>query len=216
MSSYNNANKPFLAVWMRLKEMMMAKNKVVALDIGNVCLHITPERAFDYFGRHDFWQPEMPLAQAAGELECGRLSEQDFLARAQELIGGHFSLAEIQYGWNLIIGEEVDGMAAFVQSMREEGFRLVFFSDTSALHMREVQRKLSFFDLVHDGVYSYDVGARKPHQRMYEDFERRHGRPDYYFDDRIGNIEAARQRGWPAFQFDSIASAWAAVGGSCG
>ena len=190
----------------------MAKNKVVALDIGNVCLHITPQRAFDYFGRHDFWQPEMPLAQVAEELECGRLGEQDFLALAHEFLGRRFSLAEILYGWNLIIGEEVNGMNDFVQSMREDGFRLVFFSDTSALHIQEVRRKLSFFDLVHDGVYSYDVGARKPHQRMYEDFERRHGRPDYYFDDRIANIEAARQRGWPAFQFDSVASACAAVG----
>jgi len=195
-------------------ETKMAKNKVVALDIGNVCLHITPQRAFDYFGLEDFWLPEMPLWQAAEELECGRLGEQDFLACFQTLLGGHFSLAEIQYGWNLVLGEEVDGMAAFVQSMRADGYRLVFFSDTSSLHMQEVRRKLSFFDMVQDGVYSYDVGARKPHRRMYEDFETRHGRPDYYFDDRMVNIEAALQRGWPAFPFASAASAWAAVAGA--
>lgn len=190
----------------------MAKNKVVALDIGNVCLHITPQRAFDYFGLGDFWLPETPLWQAAEKLECGRLGERDFLSCFQALLGGHFSLAEIQYGWNLVLGEEVDGMAAFVRAMLNDGYRLVFFSDTSALHMQEVRRKLSFFDVIQDGIYSYDVGARKPHRQMFEGFEQRHGRPEYYFDDRMINIEAARQRGWPAFQFDSAASAWAAVG----
>ena len=115
---------------------------------------------------------------------------------------------------DLIIGEEVDGMA-LLQSMREEASGWCFFPTLLPCTCGKSSGNC-LFDTVHDGVYSYDVGARKPHQRMYEDFERRHGRPDYYFDDRIGNIEAARQRGWPAFQFDSIASAWAAVGGSCG
>ena len=36
---------------------------------------------------------------------------------------------------------------------------------------------------------------------MYELFEKRHGVPDFYFDDKLCNIEGARKRGWNAIQF---------------
>ncbi|MDD4097899.1 MAG: hypothetical protein PHC30_03940 [Lentisphaeria bacterium] len=190
---------------------MMEERKVVALDIGNVCLQITPQRAFDYFGLGDFWQPETELWQAAEALECGRIGEEDFLDSFRSLLGQRFSTAEIHRGWNLVLGEEIDGMADFVRTMLADGYQFVFFSDTSAMHMQEVRRKLSFFDLIPDGIFSFEVGARKPHQDMYRDFERKHGLPAFYFDDRQVNIEAARQRGWPGFQFTSVTSAWDAV-----
>ena len=86
------------------------------------------------------------------------------------------------------------------------GYRLVFFSDTSSIHMLEVCRKLSFANLVTGGVFSFKVKARKPGAAMYEAFETRYGKPCFYVDDRPDNIQAGISRGWNSHQFVSAAA----------
>ena len=187
-------------------------SRVIALDIGNVCLQITPEKAAEYFGVNQLWSQNVPFWQMLEKFECGKLTEKDFVQKLRQMTSEKFTPAEISHGWNLVLGEEIPGMADFVSQMRERDFRFVFFSDTSSLHLREVRRKLSFAPLVPDGIYSFEVGARKPHQLMYEAFEKLYGVPHFYFDDRADNIAGAQQRGWPAVQFLDLNSAWEAVG----
>ena len=95
------------------------------------------------------------------------------------------------------------GMKERVEAYAAKGVKFVFLSDVSALHLDVCYRKCSFCHAVTDGVFSYEVGARKPDPAMYEMFEQRHGVPDFYFDDRPCNIEAARKRGWNAILFSS-------------
>ena len=87
----------------------------------------------------------------------------------------------------------------------KQGYSFVYLSDVSRFHLTECRRKCEFFHLAVDGVYSFDVGAQKPSEKMFREFERRHGTPCIYFDDRADNIEAARKFGWNAVQFKSSA-----------
>lgn len=176
--------------------------KFVALDIGNVCLEIHPERCLEYFKL-----PEIPMELLAvlGELECGRLDTGGLLHCFRQLLPAGYSDEQLMHGWNLAVGEEIAGIEAVVRRLTEQGCRVIFFSDTSEIHLEKVFRQLSFTGLIAGGVYSFEVGARKPQPQMYEAFERRFGKPVLYVDDRACNIAAARERGWNAWQFSSAA-----------
>ncbi len=87
--------------------------------------------------------------------------------------------------------------------MVSAGFRFIYFSDTSSIHMSHFFRSNDFCHLVSGGVFSHEVGAKKPEAKMYETFERDYGKPWLYIDDRQCNIDAALERGWNARRFTS-------------
>ena len=92
-------------------------------------------------------------------------------------------------------------MEKYIRKYTESGVKFVYLSDISRLHLSKVCRMLPFAHLIYDGIYSFEAGVRKPGAAMYELFEKRHGVPDFYFDDKLCNIEGARKRGWNAIQF---------------
>ncbi|MFA7231894.1 MAG: HAD family hydrolase [Victivallaceae bacterium] len=184
----------------------MKKTKVIALDIGEVCIKLCPERCFAALGLSSSEQVPVEFLAATDMLEKGHIPELDWMTIFQEVTGGNFSNDELRAAWNLLIGEEIDGIAEIVRGLVERGYRLVFFSDTSQSHILEVYRKLSFSHIVTGAIFSYEVGAKKPDNRMYEAFEEKYGKPVFYIDDRQQNIEAGLKRGWPSHCFSGVAS----------
>lgn len=178
------------------------KKKILALDIGQVCLSIHLERCFARLGfRSAAEVPPELLRISCDEFECGRLSDAEFLAAARKLTGTPLSDAELAAALAAILGDPLPGMNELVASLPARGVQPVFFSDTSALHLAEVRRKFPAAAAVPEGVYSFEAGARKPAPAMFEAFERRFGRPFLYVDDRPELIEGARQFGWNALRF---------------
>ena len=166
------------------------KKKFLALDIGQVCLSIHPERCFAHLGfRSAAEVPPELLRLGVEEFECGRLSDAEFLAAARRLTGTSLSDAELAAALAAIIGEPIPGMNELVASLPARGVQPVFFSDTSALHLAEVRRKLAAAAMVPEGIYSFEVGARKPARAMFEAFDR----PEL--------IAGAAQFGWNALRF---------------
>ena len=184
---------------------MPQKQITVALDIGGVCVVLHPERCCQALGIPQGTEIPKNVTDAFCDLECGRISTQEWLAVFREALHFQRTENEILDAWNRIIGETMPGMKERVESLAANGVKVVFLSDVSALHLDVCYRKCSFCHAVTDGVFSFEVGARKPNAAMYETFERRHGVPDFYFDDRACNIEAARKRGWNAILFNSAA-----------
>jgi len=98
-------------------------------------------------------------------------------------------------------------MVIYITEILDNNCRIVFFSDISTAHLRHVRSVLSFSDLVPEVVASFKAGARKPSSAMYEYMEQHicgHSVPFFYADDLPDNIEAAKNRDWPAFQFTSV------------
>ncbi len=178
------------------------EKKILALDIGQVCISIHPERCFARLGfRSAAEVPPELLRISCDEFECGRLSDAEFLAAARKLIGTTLSDAELAAALAAIIGGPLPGMNELVFSLPARGIQPVFFSDTSALHLAEVRRKFPAAAVVPEGIYSFEVGARKPARAMFEAFESRFGRPVLYVDDRPELIEGAAKFGWNALRF---------------
>lgn len=178
--------------------------KVIALDIGNVCLGIHPERCFGMLGFRSMEEVPRELLFLAGErFERGEISEAEFLAGVRKVTGTALSDAELLRSFLAIIGEPVPGMTRLVEGLPARGYRPVFFSDTSETHFREVRRKFPAAVCVPDAVCSFEVHAKKPEIEMFAAFEADYGVPAFYFDDRAELIEEAGKHGWNAHRFVS-------------
>lgn len=180
------------------------KNKIIALDIGNVCIRITPERCAEALG----YPPSVGIPEAildsVDRMERALISEKQWMDDFHEVTSHKFSTDELRHAYNQVLGEEIDGMKEFLEKKLEQGFRIIFFSDTSEVHLNSVLRNLSFANLITGGVYSFDMGAKKPEPGMYEKFEKNYGKPDLYLDDKPENIAAGKARGWNSFVFTNV------------
>ena len=178
--------------------------KIVALDIGGVCINLHFDRCLDYFG-HSIAEP-IPEAvmKIFDQYERGLINETEWLESFRVHVRADLSDEDIRHGWNLIIGEDINGIAKWIREMIAVGYRFVYFSDTSQLHLLEVCRNFSAAHLIYGGIFSFDVNAKKPEVAMYEAFEVQYGRPDLYIDDRPDNIAGGKQFGWNSQQFTSV------------
>lgn len=183
--------------------------RVVALDIGNVCLRLQPDVCARFLGFPDYRAMEArcpELLQLGYLLETGRLAQDEFLRRCHRILP-QFPETAVLEAMCLLAGSEIPGMAGFVDEIVAAGFRPVFMSDISPHVYDYVRRSLSFFPRVQGAVLSYEVGERKPQAPMYLAMEQGYcgGRaPLLYADDREENVVAARTRGWHAYHVGTV------------
>lgn len=186
---------------------MRTKTATIALDIGNVCIKIDPERCFTALGLNPATEEVPPqLLNAIKKMEEGRISEAEWLDTFYNVTQGRFSKDELREAYVKILGEEIEGIADFIREAISRKIRLIFFSDTSPIHINHIYRNLSFAHLISGGVFSYETGAQKPDIRMYEEYERKYGKPLLYLDDKPENINTGKQFGWNAILFNGIKS----------
>lgn len=183
-------------------------NKVIALDLGNVCIQLHHDRYFKELGTTPENLPQAFL-QSCKELERGRISESEWLKHCRHNLPqvGNLTDDEIWEKFNIPIGTDMPGMAELARELVNNGFRLVLFSNTSQVHALEATRNMSFSPLISGAVYSFECGHMKPSAMIYEVFEEKYGIPAAYLDDRGENIDAAEKRGWNSHLFTDTPSA---------
>lgn len=183
--------------------MPLPVSNAIALDIGNVCVHLLPDRCARLLGFNSMeavFEAHPDLSRHAQAVETGRQTVDEFVDMLSREYLTRLTPADIKHAWMNFLGEEIEGMAHLVAMLVAEGYRPVFLSDISPLHYTAIRDTLSFSHLVPDAVVSYEVGALKPAAAMYEAFEARCGghRPALYLDDRLENIKTAHGRSWNA------------------
>ncbi len=189
-----------------MKEILMTtenNEKIIALDIGGVCLELHHDLTFKYFGiKPDDLTPE--FITTSGMYQCGQIDTEKFVQNVGKMLNNGMSDNEILHGWNLIIGDEIDGMPELLQELTDAGYRLVFFSNTCESHILDMYRRLPFTRFVSGAIYSYEVGTMKPDNAIYGAFERTHGKPCLYIDDLQENIDAGLNYGWNSIRFTGV------------
>ena len=179
-------------------------NKIIALDIGNVCFSIDKNAWLDKLHiSPDNIALRKELTDKKNKLEVGIISEDVFLTKLNDLTGKSFSKNELIAIYCSIIADEIFGMNDLISDLVNSGYKIMFFSDTSSIHLNYVYSKLSFAHLILGGVFSFKVGAFKPDIKMFNEFERRYGKPAIYIDDLEKNCIAAEKIGWNAHCFTS-------------
>lgn len=179
--------------------------KVIALDIGQVCVQVRQDRCFMKLG----FSPEPEVLKKvlyfSDELEKGHITLDEFFEKFQKLTGLKHSQSTMLDAFNSIIAGPMPGMAELLAAMPQWGIRPVFFSNTSSAHLKEVRRVFPAAAAIPDGIYSFEVGAMKPEEAIFEAFEQRFGRPALYIDDRPDLIAVGAKRGWEGYCFKDAA-----------
>ncbi len=175
--------------------------KYLALDIGNVCLQLRPERCFGRFGYRSINEVPADLLLAFQLLETGRMDEAAFLAEIRRILAVKADDATLRAVICEILGDPMPGMAALVRDLVAAGIQPVFLSDISTLHLKHFRENYPITEWVPDGIYSFVVGACKPSSAMFAAFEADFGTPVLYVDDREVCLEGAAAFGWQTHLF---------------
>ncbi|MBQ7696571.1 MAG: HAD-IA family hydrolase [Lentisphaeria bacterium] len=186
---------------------------IIALDLGGVCADVNSDimrdellkRLMGRFSLAELAAKEKELRRHWEAMERGKLGTDDFFDRLHRLSGGLLSAEELRSLWCSQIRGPFPGTFEAAQEAVKKGHELVFFSNTSAIHLREIECKCPIWELRKGGVYSFETGFMKPEPEIYACFEKEFGQPGVFFDDNPANIAAAGERGWNAVRFRSAA-----------
>lgn len=188
----------------RSSRFLPGMSKFIALDVGNVCTKVMPERCFEALGYPSDTKPSTRFLHACELLEKGKISERDYLDIFHKETKNRFSDIQLLDAWNMIVGEEIQGMYELLGEISGLGYRIIFFSNTSNIHIIRAFKNMNLTVFVTGGIYSFEVGAMKPDRKIYEAFEKKYGKPFFYVDDKPENIEAGKKSGWFSHQFISV------------
>jgi len=84
-------------------------------------------------------------------------------------------------------------------ALRKARIPTYIFSNTNDLAVGHIRKNFPFFSNFDGYIFSYEHGAMKPDEKIYQVVERMSGKQGadiLYVDDRLENIEAGARRGW--------------------
>ncbi len=112
------------------------------------------------------------------------------------------------------ISQPLEGNVRVLQSLKAEGHRLYGLTNWSAQTFPIAQAHYGFFGCFDQILVSGVEKLIKPDARFYALAEARfelEPSRTFFVDDRLDNVEAARQRGWQAFQLTDSHKLWSDI-----
>jgi FMN phosphatase YigB (HAD superfamily) len=179
------------------------KPEVVVFDLGKVLVD------FDYSiaGRRIAAQSNLSPVEVQKFLdhspllyryETGLMTRQEFFETVRDHTGFRGSPEEFG-GYFADIFTEMPTMTALHAELRHRGIPTYIFSNTNDLAIEHIRRAFPFFAQFDGYILSYEIGAMKPTEKIYEAMEKMSGKRDaqiVYLDDRPENVAAGAARGW--------------------
>jgi FMN phosphatase YigB (HAD superfamily) len=140
------------------------------------------------------------------QFETGLLTKEQFFSEVQKLTGFTGSGDEFA-GYFADIFAPMNDMVELHAGLRQKKIPTYIFSNTNELAVGHIRRSYPFFGHFDGYILSYEIGAMKPHTKIYESLEKMSGRKGadiFYIDDRRENVEAAAARGWQIVLHESF------------
>jgi epoxide hydrolase-like predicted phosphatase len=185
--------------------------KNIIFDLGDVIIDIDVPRAARSFAELS----QKPLEEVQKlihqnevfkKFETGQLSAPNFRNYIRELLSQpQWSDEEIDTAWNSLLLDIPPLRIEKIQELAQKGYRLFLLSNTSSIHVAEVNNILyqttgikQLDDLFEKLFLSYEMGIMKPHHDIY------HGvlssaellaHESLFLDDNADNIRAAQDVG---------------------
>lgn len=191
--------------------------KNIIFDLGGVLLNIDYQltnKAFTDLGVKNFTElySQFHTDTLFEDLETGRVSDEEFIARLRPHIPGHVTDGQIITAWNAMLLDYPLARLQLLQQLRLH-YNLYLLSNTNAIHLREVNAILersrgipslaAFFDR---SYYSHLIGFRKPEKEAYQlILDENDLRPEetLFIDDTLPNIDAAQKLGIQAIHLQA-------------
>ena len=180
----------------------MIKN--IIFDFGDVFINLDKASIPAAFHRLGV-DPNLPQFRSLNNAyEIGALSNDQFLEQAAGLLG-LYNFEVIARIWNSMIADFPEYRLEFLESLSsQQDFRLFLLSNTNALHIEHVKRKMGEanygrFMACFEGVHlSHEIGLRKPDAEVFEFLLKKHElypNETLFIDDTKENIMGASALG---------------------
>lgn len=173
-------------------------------DLGNVIVDIDFNRVLGTWSD----LARVPLAQlkqrftmgeAFHQHERGEISDEAFAKAMCHDLELPLSYEQFAHGWQAVFVALRPEVIDIMQTLREQGHRVVVLSNTNALHTTFWPDEYPQIYAAADHVYlSQEMGMRKPEARIYQRVLEQEGfsaADAVFFDDNADNIEGANQLG---------------------
>lgn len=182
--------------------------RTIFFDLGQVLVPFELERGFRALAPHCPHPPEEIRARIASAslvrpFEEGRIEPEEFVRELSRLLDLKVTYERFCELWSSIFLPETLVPEAMVEALARR-YRLILLSNTNAIHYTMLERRYPILHHFHDRVLSYEIGALKPADPIYQEALRRAGCPAgecFYTDDIPEYVEAARRHGIVAVQF---------------
>lgn len=174
----------------------------VIFDVGRVLLALDFEPLLNCFAQ-SAGSRTMPEIIAAIDLEAherGEFSGEELIDRLHGLTP-HLERHQLHQSW-LGMFEPVHEMFALARQLKGQ-YRVYLLSNVGDLHWAHLNEQYDLIGTVHDVLPSFQTGAIKPDERIYELAEQRFQltpQRTVFIDDLLPNVTTARQRGWHSIQ----------------
>lgn len=173
-------------------------------DLGNVIVDIDFNRVMGVWSDYSRvplanLQKSFVMGDAFKRHERGQITDEEFAAAVSQEMGMALSFEQFAAGWQAIFVGLRPDVIAVMNTLREQGHRVVVLSNTNRLHTHFWPSEYPQIALAADKIYlSQEMGMRKPDVEIYqklleeEDFSASEA---VFFDDNADNIKGAQQLG---------------------
>jgi FMN phosphatase YigB (HAD superfamily) len=183
--------------------------KTIIFDLGRVLVYFDFKRGYRALeGLCPYTPAEIPKRIATTDLverfETGLVEPGEFFEQLSQLLGLTIDYGQFCGVWSSIFTETL-----LSDSMLEElakRYRLLLLSNTNAIHFDMIRENYPIVRHFHELILSYEVKAMKPQPAIYRAaLEKARCKPEecFYTDDIAAYVEAARELGIDAVQFES-------------
>ena len=182
----------------------------IFFDIGGVLLNIHPDRTIQYLSDITKLSKQEIInafpEEAHHRYERGEISDTEFYKAVKRELPVSNNLTKEQFweAWSLLVGEETEVVKIMNALTTEHPVWLL--SNTNPYHILKEER-LKLFDKIKGGIYSFEVGSRKPEEHIYYKALEIAGvtaEKSLFIDDLIENVETAQALKMNAIHFKSI------------
>ncbi len=190
----------------------MSRPSVVVFDLGKVLVDFDYGIAIRRFAERSEAGMEqiqrLVDSPIQVEFESGKITTNEFFAAVRDGAGFRGDRAEFVSIFADIFSP-METMIAFFERLKSLGIPTCVFSNTNEIANGHIRERFLFYSRFDQYVLSFEEGAMKPDEPIYDVVEQRTGESGagiLYIDDRPENIETGRGRGWQTILQDGEAA----------
>jgi len=186
--------------------------KTIFFDLGNVIIPFDFKRAYAKLQLLcDYPVTEIPQRMRGTDLvsrfESGQIAAEQFVKEFSAVLEIRIGYEEFCDLWTSVFLPEPLIQESLLEDLGRR-FPLMILSNTNPIHFHMLEAHYPLLSRFDHSVLSYEVGALKPSAKIFEAAIARAGceaNECFFTDDLAVNVEAARENGMDAVQFQSAA-----------
>ena len=177
--------------------------EAVIFDIGGVLYRIEVASILKSIAQHTGKSPLELIAlyhdPSMLDFEVGKLTDREFHAQFEALLGCPFPYPKFIDTWNAIFVDEIQETVALMHRLNARSdLKVGILSNTNVIHLTWMRQKSKLFDSIRYFYASNEIGLRKPNADAYHHVLKNMGVAPHravFIDDLAENIAAAKAIG---------------------